>query len=74
MAYVSQRLCFFLLLALVVVVVVLVGHADGDDSCRPRVGHVTRGSCAGWQNVAVCIHRAPAAAIDALAAIIVVVG
>ena len=64
---------FFLLLALVVVFV-HVGHADGDDSCHCHVERATLDSCAGQQNIAVCVHCTHVAEIDALAAIVIVVG
>jgi hypothetical protein len=63
---------FLLLLLALVVVVVHIGHADGDNSCCPCVEHMTLDSCAGQQNVAVCVHCARDAAIDILAAIFVV--
>ncbi len=51
-----------------------IGHAEGDDSCHCHVKRMTFDSCAGWQNVAVCIRHACVAAIDALAAIIIIFG
>ncbi len=63
---------FLLLLLALVVVVICVGHADGDNSCCHRVEHMTLDSCAGRQNVAVCVCCARVAAIDVLAAIFVV--
>jgi hypothetical protein len=74
-AYVSQRPHFFVvwLLFARVVVVVCVDHADGDDSCRRCIEHTNHDSCAGRQNIAVCVHHACFAMIDTLAAIIVIV-
>jgi hypothetical protein len=65
---------FFILLLALVVGVVRIGHADGDDSCHCCIAHMTRGSCAGRQNIAVCVCCTPIAAIDTFAAIIFVVG
>ncbi len=50
-----------------------IGHADGDNSCCCCIERTTLDSCAGRQNVAVCVCRARFATIDALAAIILVV-
>jgi hypothetical protein len=49
-----------------------VGHVEGDDSCRRCVEHTALDSCAGWQNVAVCICCASFATIDVLVAIFVI--
>ncbi len=74
-AYVSRQLGFLLLFGccLGVVVVVHVGHADGDNSCRCCIECTTLDSCAGRQNVAVCVHCACFVAIDTHAAIFVIV-
>ncbi len=66
--------CFFLFALVLVVVVVCIDYADSEDSCHPRVKRTTSGSCAGQRNVAVCDPRASVVAIDALVAIIVIVG
>jgi hypothetical protein len=72
-AYVSQWLFLLLLLLVVVVVVVHVSHADGDNSCCHCIERMTLDSCPGQKNITVCICRAHVAAIDALAAMIVIV-
>ncbi len=48
-----------------------VNHDDDNDS-RHRVKRTTRGSCTGWQNIAVCIHPARIAVIEVPAAIVIV--
>ncbi len=63
--------CLLLGLPLLQICAACVDH-DDDNNSGLRVKHMTRGSCADWQNIAVCVRCARVAATDVPAALVVI--